>query len=251
MSGHSKWATTKHKKAAIDAKRGKIFSKHAKLIALAAKMGGGDPATNASLAMAIERAKSENMPNSNIERAVKSGTGELKDGAEISEVMYEGYGPGGIAVYIRVITDNKNRAVSDIRHLLTNSGGSMGTSGSVSWMFKRKGTLDVAVNGKDKDELMLQLIDLGAEDVKDMGDTLLAVADPVEFMGLKKKIEEAHIPFENAHITYLPDTTVKIEEEDVARKVINMMDKLDDNDDVDEVYSNFDISDALLEKVMS
>lgn len=250
MSGHSKWATTKHKKAAIDAKRGKIFSKNAKLVALAAKTGGGDPTTNNALALAIERAKAVNMPNSNIERAIKSGTGELKDGVEISEVMYEGYGPAGIAVYIRVITDNKNRAVADIRHILTGSGGSMGANGCVSWMFKRKGTLEISLLGKDKESMMLELIDIGAEDVKDFGDTLFVVADPIEFIKMKQKLQEKNVSYNNPTITYLPDTLVKIEDEEVARKVINMMDKLDENDDVDEVYSNFDIPDVLLEKIM-
>lgn len=250
MSGHSKWATTKHKKAAVDAKKGKVFSRHSKNIILAAKSGGGDPSTNNALALAIERAKADNMPNNNIERAVKSGTGELKDGAEIAEIMYEGYGPGGVAVLVRVITDNRNRAVANVRHLLESSGGSMGTNGAVSWMFKRKGTIEVPINGKDKDELMLQLIDLGAEDVKDNGESMLVITDPNQLHAVQKKIEEQKIQFHNPVLTYLPDNHVMITEEETAVKIIKMMEKLDDDEDVDEVFSNFDMEETLMEKVM-
>lgn len=251
MSGHSKWATTKHKKAAVDAKKGKVFSRHSKNIILAAKTGGGDPSINNALALAIERAKADNMPNNNIERAVKSGTGELKDAAEIAEIMYEGYGPGGVAVLVRVITDNRNRAVANVRHLLESSGGSMGTSGAVSWMFKRKGTIEVPVNGKDKDELMLQLIDLGAEDVKDNGESMLVITDPNQLHAVQKKIDEQKIAFQNPVLTYLPDTHVMITEEEAAAKIIKMMEKLDDDEDVDEVFSNFDMEESLMEKVMA
>ncbi len=250
MSGHSKWATTKHHKAAVDAKKGNVFSKHSKLIIVAARMGGGDPATNNALALAIERAKGDSMPNVNIERAIKSGTGELKEGLEITESMYEGYGPSGVAIYLRVITDNKNRSVASVRHTLEASGGSLGTSGSVAYMFKKKGTIHVPLNGANKDELMMQIIDAGAEDVRDQGDSLEVITDFTQLMAVKKKLDELKIVNERAVVTFLPENTVHITDEEAARKVMHLMEKLDNDEDVDEVYSNFEMEDALMEKVM-
>ncbi len=249
MSGHSKWSTIKHKKAASDSKRGKAFSKHAKLITLAAKAGGGDLEKNSALAMAIERAKADNTPNSNIERAIKSGTGDLKDAAQITEIMYEGYGPAGIAVLINVLTDNKNRAVANVRHALTKSGGSMGATGSVSFMFHRKGTIEIPLENKDKDELTLQLMDTGAEDIQDLGDTLLLVTEAEKLMDAKQQLEAQNITYQNPKINYLPDNTTKITDEETAKKIIKFMDALDEDEDVDEVYSNFDIDDELLQKI--
>ena len=249
MSGHSKWSTIKHKKAATDAKKGKEFSRVAKEITLAAKTGGGDPNMNSSLALAIERAKTVNMPNANIERAIKSGTGELKDAAAIEEIMYEGYGPGGIAVYIRAVTDNKNRSVSNIRHVLSKYGGSLGTNGSVSFMFQRKGSIEVPVAEKDAEELTLEVIDCGAEDVQDMGDTLLVLTDATALGSVKQKIDEAGITSLNQKITYIPDSTTVVDDEGTAQRIVKMMNILEEDDDVDEVYSNFDIPEELLEKL--
>ncbi len=250
MSGHSKWATTKHHKAIVDAKRGKSFSRHSKNIIVAARLGGGDPAMNNALALAIERAKADNMPNANIDRAIKSGTGELKDGAEISEVMYEGYGPGGVAVLIRVLTDNKNRAVANVRHTLESSGGSLGTSGTVAWMFKRKGTVTIPINGKDRDSLTLELIDLGADDVQDHGDALLLITEATKLPQLQGTLKEKKIEFANPAVSYIADNLVPVNDEEVARKVLKMMEKLEEDEDIDEVFSNFDMEEGVMEKVM-
>jgi len=249
MSGHSKWHSIKHKKGAADAKRGKIFTVHAKLIAIAARDGGGDPDTNSALRTAIDNAKAANVPNSNIERAIKKGTGDLKDGAEISENMYEGYGPAGIAVYIQTVTDNKNRTVASIKSILTKNGGNMGTSGSVAYLFHKKGLININAEPNKHDDIELAAIDAGAEDIKKDGNSLEVYTDAKSLHEVKKKLEEAGIEIESAEITFVPENEVRIEDETKAKKVLKLMEALEDDDDVANVYSNFDIPEEIMEKL--
>ncbi len=250
MSGHSKWHSIRHKKGAADAKRGKIFTRHAKLITIAAQQGGGDPEMNPSLRLAIEKAKAENMPNDNITRAVKRGTGELKDGALIMEVSYEGYGPNGIAIMISCLTDNKNRTVASLRSILSKNGGSMGESGCVGWMFHKKGVLTVDLSGKNEEELELLAIDAGAEDVAVDGDILEISTALDDFEVVKKNLEENGVEFTSADLTLVPENTIAIESEEDARKILRLIELLEEDDDVNEVYSNFDIPGEVLEKLM-
>lgn len=250
MSGHSKWHSIKHKKAATDAKRGKIFTKHAKLITVAAREGGGDPAMNASLRVAVDNAKAANMPNANIDRAIKKGTGELKDGAVIMEAMYEGFGPAGTAVLVQALTDNKNRSYSNIKTIFTKNGGNIGESGSVSWMFKKKGLITVELADQDPEELELAAIDAGAEDIKVEGEIVEVYTEPTELAVVRSQLEKAQITAKSSIITYVPDNTVKIEDVNEAKKILKFMDALDEDEDVGDVFSNFDISEAILEQCM-
>jgi YebC/PmpR family DNA-binding regulatory protein len=248
MSGHSKWSTIRHKKGAADAKRGKIFSKLNKEIMVAARMGGGgDPAFNPRLRTAIQAAKSENMPKENIERAIKKGTGEL-EGVNYEESVYEGYGPGGAAVLVESLTDNKNRAVADIRHIFNKSGGNLGENGCVSWMFSQKGYIVVDKGQVDEDTLMETAIDAGAEDVRDEDGQYEIITEPRDFEPVKDAIDQASIPFVVAENTMLPQSVVKLEGKE-AEQMIRLMEALEDCDDVQKVYTNADIPDEVVENI--
>lgn len=249
MSGHSKWHSIKHKKGAADAKRGKIFTKHAKLIAIAARDGGGDPEMNPGLRSAIANAKSDNVPNANIEKAIKKGEGGDKEGISLSEVMYEGFGPAGVVVYVQVITDNKNRTVASVKTAFTKNGGNMGEAGSVGWMFEKKGLVIAKASGKDEDEAELEAIDAGAEDLERDGDNFEIYTDPSNLMKVRDNLEKAGFEIEKAEFDYRPKNPVKIENLEDANKVLKLMDALEDDDDVSNVYSNFDISEEIMEQV--
>jgi YebC/PmpR family DNA-binding regulatory protein len=246
MSGHSKWAGIKHKKAAVDAKRGQLFGKLARAITVAAREGGGDPDHNATLAQAIVKAKDANMPNDNIDRAIKKGTGAASDAEAYQHLTYEGYGPSGVAVYMTVLTDNKNRTAADIRHIFDRGGGKLGTDGSVSWMFERKGVIFVDASQIDEDELVLAAIEAGAEDVLTEGDSYEIRCEPADFMSVRAALEGAGIQYSSAQLTMIPKTTVDLTEAD-ARKTLRLLDALEDNDDIQEVYANFDIPDHVME----
>ena len=245
MSGHSKWAGIKHKKALVDAKRGAAFGKLARAIAVAAREGGGDPDHNATLAQAIVKAKDANMPHDNIDRAIKKGTGAGADAETYLHLTYEGYGPAGVAIYVTVLTDNKNRTAADVRYIFDRSGGKLGTDGSVSWMFERKGIILVAAAGRDEDQVMEAAIEAGAEDVISDGGVFEIRTDPVAFMSVRSRLEAAGMPYTSAELTMIPKTTVKLDEAE-ARRTLRMLDQLDENDDVQEVYANFDISDEVM-----
>ncbi len=244
MSGHSKWATTKHKKAAIDAKRGKIFTKIGKEIIVAAKLGGGDPNGNPRLRTAIAKAKAVSMPNENIKRAIQRGTGELA-GVSYEEVNYEGYGPNGVAVIVEVMTDNRNRTVSEIRNIFSKAGGNMGETGCVSWMFHKKGYLVVNRSKVDEDKLMTLALDAGAEDMQTEDDNYAITTPPNEFEKVKKALEDGGVQPEVAEVTMVPQTYVKLEGKE-AQRMLRLMENLEDNDDVQNVYANFDIPDELM-----
>ncbi len=244
MSGHSKWHSIKHKKGAIDAKRGKIFTKHAKLIQLAARHGG-DPEMNPSLRLAIDNAKADNTPNLNIERSIKKGTGEDKDAAQLVEVVYEGYGPAGVALFIQCITDNKNRTVSSIRSTLTKNGGSLGEAGCVAWMFEPKGLITVISGSGDPDEMELTLIDAGASDLERDGEVFHVYTNASELAIVAKKIREANLVIDSQELTFVPKTTVKIEDKSTADKIMKLMDLLDEDDDITNVSANFDIDENM------
>jgi len=244
MSGHSKWSSIKHKKGATDAKRGKIFSKLIKEITVAARMGGGDPAANPRLRTAVQAAKNENMPKDNMERAIKKGTGEL-EGVDYEESVYEGYGPGGAAIYIESLTDNKNRAVADIRHILTKAGGNLGSNGCVAWMFETKGYIVVENNAVDEELLMETAIDSGAEDVREDDSTFEIITDPQDFEEVRSAIEDQTIRYIVAEITMLPQSTVNLVGNE-AEQMVKLMETLEDCDDVQKVYTNADIPEDLV-----
>lgn len=246
MSGHSKWHSIRHKKGANDAARGKVFTRHAKLIAIAAR-SGGDPETNPALRLAIENSKKENMPNANIDRAIKKGTGEDKDGAQMMEILYEGYGPNGVAILVEVLTDNKNRTVSSVRSLFTKNGGSLGESGSVAFLFQKKGVILLGTTGEEAE---LAAIDSGAEDVQEQDDMLEVITEPTNLYAVKKSLEDAGFSVESAELSYIPGTTVDIAQEESARKVINLLQLLEEDDDVTRVFSNSDIPDEILEQLL-
>ena len=248
MSGHSKWASIKHKKGAADAKRGKIFTKHAKLIAIVAK-NGPDPDTNPGLRAAIDGAKADNVPNNNIERAIKKGSGQDKDAATYEEIFYEGFGPAGTALYVQVLTDNKNRALSEVKSTLTKKGGGMGAAGSVAWMFERKGVIIVPLGESvDPDEVELAAIDAGAADTARDGSVLEVHTGATELANVRDSLKGNGVQIESAEITYIPKQTVKIETKEDARKVLGMIEMLEENEDVAEVYCNFDMDEELMEK---
>lgn len=248
MSGHSKWATTKHKKAAVDAKRAKTFTKIIREITVAAKAGGGDPDGNPRLRTVILKAKEANMPADNIKKAIKKGTGELP-GTVYEETAYEGYGPGGVALLIQILTDNKNRTVAEIRHLLGKNNGNMAESGAVSWMFDRKGLIAIEKSQADEDTLMSLTLDAGAEDLlSDDPDNFEVVSDPADFENVKKAVSDANITPIFSDITFIPQTSVALEGK-AAEQMLRLMDLLEDHDDVQNVYANFDISDEILAKL--
>ena len=245
MSGHSKWSTIKHKKGAADAKRGKVFTKLIKEITVAARMGGGgDPNSNPRLRTAVLAAKAENMPKDNIERAIKKGTGEL-EGVNYEESVYEGYGPGGAAVLIESLTDNKNRAVADIRHIFNKRGGNLGENGCVGWMFDKKGYINIEKKTADEETLMETALDAGAEDVREDEDNFEVITAPEDFEAVREAIDKASIPYLEAEITMLPQTTANLQGKE-AEQMIRLMEALDDCEDVQKVYTNADIPDDIM-----
>ena len=244
MSGHSKWSSIKHKKGATDAKRGKIFTKLIKEITVVARMGGGDPDANPRLRTAIAAAKNENMPKDNIERAIKKGTGEL-EGVNYEESTYEGYGPGGAAVFIESVTDNKNRAVADIRHIFSKHGGNLGENGCVAWMFDKKGYIAIEKKAVDEDSLMETAIESGAEDVREDNGSFEIITEPDDFESVKTAIDKAAILYIDAEITMLPQSTTNLEGKQ-ALQMVKLMEALDDCDDVQKVYTNADIPEEIV-----
>jgi YebC/PmpR family DNA-binding regulatory protein len=248
MSGHSKWSTIKHKKAAQDAKRGKAFSKIIKEVTVAARIGGGDLAANPRLRTAIAAAKAENMPKDNIERAIKKGTGEL-EGANYEEVTYEGYGPGGVAILVETISDNRQRTVADVRHLFAKRGGNLGEPGSVAWIFEKKGFILVEKDKADEETLMAIALEANAEDIQEQESEWEIYTAPESFEDVKSALEANSIPVLTAEITRLPSNTVNIEDEKRASQLLILMEALEENSDVQNVYANFDIPDEILEKV--
>lgn len=245
MSGHSKWATTKHKKAAIDAKRGKLFAKLIKNIEVAARSGGGDPAGNPTLYDAIQKAKKSSVPNDNIERAVKRGSGAEAGGAEYLALTYEGYAPGGVALLIECLTDNKNRAVAEVRTALQKNGGSMADSGSVAYLFHRKGVVIVPKAGKSEDDVLEIVLDAGAEEVNDLGESFEIVSEATDFVGVREALQAADVDYDSAEASWLPTMEVPLDL-DGAKKMFRIIEALEDSDDVQNVYANGDVSDEVL-----
>ena len=242
MSGHSKWATTKHKKAAIDAKRGKLFAKMIKNIEVAARTGGGDPSGNPTLYDAIQKAKKSSVPIDNINRAVKRGSGAEAGGADYSTIMYEGYGPNGVAVLIECLTDNRNRAASDVRVAMTRNGGSMADPGSVSYMFNRKGVVVVAKGDKlDEDTILDAVLDAGAEEVNDLGENFEVISEATDMVAVRTALQDAGIDYDSADANFVPSVQVELDA-DGARKIFKLIDALEDSDDVQNVFANFDLS---------
>ena len=246
MSGHSKWASIKHKKAAVDAKRGKIFSKIAKEITVAAKAGGGDPDKNPRLRTAIQTAKSARMPNENVERAIKRGTGEI-EGAAYEELTYEAYGPGGVAMLIQILTDNKNRTAAEVRTVITRKNGNLASSGSVAWIFDKKGLIRIAKTSCDEETAFSIATEAGADDFQVLKDAYEIVTTLDTFENVKTVFEKKNIPIEYASLTYIPKSTVHVEGKDAAH-LLALIDALEDLDDVQNVYANFDISDEDIDK---
>jgi YebC/PmpR family DNA-binding regulatory protein len=245
MSGHSKWATIKHKKGALDAKRGKIFTRLIKEITIAAKTGGGgDPDGNPRLRTAIAAAKAENMPADNIKRAIQRGTGEL-EGVSYEEITYEGYGPGGVALIVEVLTDNKNRAVSEIRHAFSKNGGNLGAEGAVAWMFTKKGVISIAKDAASEDKLTEIVLEAGAEDLNDEGESWEILCDPKDFEAVTNALKAANITPEHAEVTKIASTYTKLEGSQ-ANAMIRLLDTLEDLDDTQNVYSNFDMDEAAM-----
>ncbi|MFD8959100.1 YebC/PmpR family DNA-binding transcriptional regulator [Streptomyces anulatus] len=241
MSGHSKWATTKHKKAVIDAKRGKLFAKLIKNIEVAARSGGVDPDGNPTLVDAIQKAKKSSVPNKNIDSAVKRGGGLEAGGADYETIMYEGYGPNGVAVLIECLTDNRNRAASDVRVAMTRNGGSMADPGSVSYLFNRKGVVIVPKGELTEDDVLGAVLDAGAEEVNDLGETFEVVSEATDMVAVRTALQEAGIDYDSAEANFLPTMQVELEEEG-ARKIFKLIDALEDSDDVQNVFANFDVS---------
>jgi YebC/PmpR family DNA-binding regulatory protein len=248
MSGHSKWATTKHKKAVVDARRGKLFAKLIKNIEVAARTGGGDPAGNPTLYDAIQKAKKSSVPNENIDRAVKRGSGAEAGGAEYQTIMYEGYGPNGVAILVECLTDNRNRAASDVRSAMTRNGGSMADPGSVAYLFNRKGVVIVPHNGPDEDDVLLAVLDAGAEEVNDLGEAFEVVSEAGDLVAVRTALQDAGIDYESAEASFLPTVSVPLDEEG-ARRIFRLIEALEDLDDVQNVYANFDVTDDVMAKV--
>jgi YebC/PmpR family DNA-binding regulatory protein len=247
MSGHSKWNTIKRKKGAVDAKRGNVFTKIIKEITLAARLGGSDPEGNARLRQAIMAAKDENMPKENIDRAIKKGVGGTEGSAGYEEVVYEGYGPGGVAVLVEVMTDNKNRTVAEVRHIFSKHGGNLGENGCVSWIFEKKGSLLFDKKGVNEDDLMELALDSGAEDVREEENEFEVITDHGLFEQVKKALDCKNVKYIKAQVTMIPQSTVRLEAEK-ALQMLKLMEKLEDNDDVQNAYANFDIPDDIMER---
>ncbi|MFF1282712.1 YebC/PmpR family DNA-binding transcriptional regulator [Streptomyces sp. NPDC058299] len=248
MSGHSKWATTKHKKAVIDAKRGKLFAKLIKNIEVAARMGGVDLDGNPTLYDAVQKAKKSSVPNKNIDSAIKRGGGLEAGGADYETIMYEGYGPNGVAVLIECLTDNRNRAASDVRVAMTRNGGSMADPGSVSYLFNRKGVVIVPKGELSEDDVLGAVLDAGAEEVNDLGDTFEVISEATDMVAVRTALQDAGIDYDSAEANFVPTMQVELDE-DGARKIFKLIDALEDSDDVQNVFANFDVSDEIMEKV--
>jgi YebC/PmpR family DNA-binding regulatory protein len=249
MSGHSKWATTKHKKAVVDAKRGKLFAKLIKNVEVAARTGGGDPAGNPTLYDAIQKAKKSSVPNENIDRAMRRGAGLEAGGATYETVTYEGYAPGGVAVLVQTLTDNRNRAAADVRTALTRNGGSMADPGSVSYLFNRKGVVIVGkADGVTEDDVLTAVLDAGAEEVNDLGDSLEVVSEATDLVAVRKALQEAGIDYESADAAFLPTVEVPLDE-DQAKRVFRLIEALEDSDDVQDVYANYSVPDEVMERL--
>jgi len=250
MSGHSKWATTKHKKAAVDAKRGKMFAKLIKNIEVAARNGGGDPAGNPTLYDAIQKAKKSSVPNDNIDRAIKRGAGADGGGADYQSITYEGYGPNGVAVLVECLTDNRNRAASEVRTAITRNGGTMADPGSVAYLFNRKGVVIVpkGPGAQTEDDILLAVLDAGAEEVNDLGESFEVVSEAGDLIPVRKALQDAGYDYESAEANFVPSMTVQLEAEG-ARKMFKLIDALEDCDDVQNVFANFDVSDEVMAEV--
>jgi YebC/PmpR family DNA-binding regulatory protein len=249
MSGHSKWATTKHKKAVVDARRGKLFAKLIKNVEVAARSGGADPAGNPTLYDAIQKAKRSSVPNDNIDRAVRRGAGLEAGGASYETVTYEGYAPGGVAVLVECLTDNRNRAASEVRTALTRNGGSMADAGSVSYLFSRKGVVIVPkADGVGEDEVLAAVLDAGAEEVNDLGESLEVVSEATDLVGVRTALQDAGIEYESAEAAFLPSVEVPLDEEN-AKKVFRLIEAIEDSDDVQDVYANYSVPDEIMEKL--
>ncbi|MDO5746785.1 MAG: YebC/PmpR family DNA-binding transcriptional regulator [Actinomycetaceae bacterium] len=245
MSGHSKWATTKHKKAAIDAKRGKLFARLIKNIEVAARTGGGDPAGNPTLYDAIQKAKKNSVPSDNIDRAVKRGSGAEAGGADWETVMYEGYGPGGVAFLVECLTDNRNRAAADVRTAFTRHGGSLADPGSVSYMFSRRGVIEVPSNeGIDEDTILMAVLDAGAEEVNEYEESFEILCEPNDLVHVREALQANEIDYDSAEVQFVPSTTIELDESG-ARSMMKLLDALEDSDDVQNVYGNYDIPSAI------
>ena len=249
MAGHSKWANIKHKKKKEDKKRAKLFSKLSRKIAVAAREGGGDPEMNPDLRMAIQKAKDNNMPNDNIERAIKRGTGNL-EGMSYESFVYEGYGPGGVALYLDIMTDNRNRTASELRHILDKNGGNLGSNGCVAWMFQRKGKLVLDLNKFDVDEedLLLEVLEAGAEDLDYQEDKAIIYTDPSHYQSAREALEEAGYDFQDSDLAMIPDNEVTLDKSN-AKKMLNLIDKLEDHDDIQDIYSNYNIPQEVREEI--
>jgi YebC/PmpR family DNA-binding regulatory protein len=251
MSGHSKWATTKHKKAVVDAKRGKLFAKLIKNVEVAARTGGGDPAGNPTLYDAIQKAKKSSVPNDNIDRAIRRGSGQEAGGATYENITYEGYGPGGVAVLVECLTDNRNRAASDVRVAFSRNGGSMADPGSVSYLFNRKGVVIVSKTPRvTEDDILGAVLDAGAEQVNDLGDSFEITSEATDVVAVRSALQAAGIDYESADIAFVPTMEVPIDEEQ-ARRVFRVIDALEDSDDVQDVYANYSVPDEIMEKLAS
>ena len=248
MSGHSKWATTKHKKAVVDARRGKLFAKLIKNVEVAARMGGGDPSGNPTLYDAIQKAKKSSVPNDNIDRAIRRGAGLEAGGAEYQTIMYEGYGPNGVALLIECLTDNRNRAAAEVRTALSRNGGTLADPGSVAYLFSRKGQVIVPKTGLSEDDVLLAVLEAGAEEVNDLGESFEVISEPGDLLPVRQALQAAGIDYESAETTFVPSVQVPLEE-DAARKVLKLVDAVDDCDDVQNVYANFDVSDEVMEAI--
>jgi YebC/PmpR family DNA-binding regulatory protein len=248
MSGHSHWAGIKYKKAVIDAKRGKIWSKVSRMIIVAAKSGGGDPSSNLPLRYAIDKAKAANMPKDTIEKAIKKGTGEL-EGVSFEEVLYEGYGPNGVAIMVEALTDNRNRTTPEVKRIFEKNGGSMGNSGCVNWMFSKKGLITVATASINEEQLLEIALGAGADDMQIVGDVFEITCDPGAYEELKRALQEKEIATEVAEISMVPQNTIAINDEQTAKKIISLMEAIEDHDDVQNAYSNFDINEEIMARI--
>ena len=249
MAGHSKWATTKHKKAVIDARRGKLFARLIKNIEVAARVGGGDPAGNPTLYDAIQKARKNSVPNENIERAIRRGSGQEAGGADYQTVLYEAYGPNGVAMLIECLTDNRNRAATDVRTALTRNGGSLAEAGSVSYLFSRKGVVIVPkTDTLTEDDVLMAVLDAGAEEVNDLGESFEVITEPNQLVAVRTALQQAGIDYESAEVSFVPSVTVPLDEEG-ARKIFKLIEAIEDSDDVQNVYANFDVSDEIMEAV--
>jgi len=248
MSGHSHWAGIKYKKAALDAKRGKAWSKISRMIIVAAKQGGGDPSANLTLRYAIDKAKGANMPKDTIEKAIKKGTGDL-EGMSFEEVLYEGYGPSGVAIMVEALTDNRNRTGPEVKRVFEKHGGSLGTSGCVNWMFTKKGLITVSAENTDEEQLLEIALSAGDDDMQAVGEVFEITCEPAAYEELKKALQEKEIPIEMAEISMVPQSTIDISDEHIAKRIISLMEAFEDHDDVQNTYANFDIPEEIIARI--